>query len=209
MADKTISKNEAVRLAIVELGQQATRGQIQAFVKERFGFEMSPNHVSVARVAALRKLQAAPQPEAQPAAAPAPARGTKNGGPPAASPQPAEGEKVTKKEAVRRALAALGKDAKPIAIQGWVKDNLAIDMTTDHISTTKGELLRKARKKPAARKPAASPQPPGQAAPALPAVKVANAKRSAVEMADILTLKDLVRRVGAAHLRTLIDVISR
>jgi hypothetical protein len=28
-------------------------------------------------------------------------------------------------------------------------------------------------------------------------------------MKDILTLKDLVRRVGAAHLHTLIDVLSR
>jgi hypothetical protein len=29
-----------------------------------------------------------------------------------------------------------------------------------------------------------------------------------VDMKDILTLKDLVRRVGAAHLHTLIDVMS-
>jgi hypothetical protein len=209
MAEKTISKNEAVRLAIVELGQQATRGQIQALVKERFGLEMSPNHVSAARVAALRKLQAAPQPEAQPAAAaPAPARGTKNGGQAAVKPQPVEGEKITKKEAVRRALAALGKKAKPTAIQGWIKDTLHIDMTTAHISTTKGDLLRKA-KKPPAKKPVASPQPRGQAAPAPPRVKAANGKGSTVEMADILKLKDLVRRVGAAHLRTLIDLMSK
>ena len=53
-------------------------------------------------------------------------------------------EKFTKKDAVRRALTELGNNAMPVAIQGWIKDNLGIEMTAGHVSTTKGEILRKA-----------------------------------------------------------------
>src|SRR5579859_5303425 len=52
--------------------------------------------------------------------------------------------KITKREAVRQALAALGNDAMPVRIQGWVKEHLGVEMTAGHVSTTKGELLRKA-----------------------------------------------------------------
>jgi hypothetical protein len=199
MADTKISKNEAVRLAILELGKEAGRVEIQKHVKERFGFDLTLNHVSAARVAALRKLGATPGPQA--ASAPATRAEAKNGAR-AAARTPPEGEKITKKEAVRRALATLGKKAKPTAIKGWIKDNLAIEMTTDHISTAKGELLRKGKKKPTP-----SPAPKVQAAAVTRAVKAANGKGVLLE--DILTLKDLVKRIGAEHLRTLIDVMSK
>ena len=45
------------------------------------------------------------------------------------------GGKITKNEAVRQALAALGNDAKPIAIQNHVKDHFGIEMTTKHTSS--------------------------------------------------------------------------
>ena len=64
-------------------------------------------------------------------------------------------EKITKTEAVRRALAELGNDAMPVAIQGWVKDKLGVEMTAGHVSTTKGQLLRDAAKEKAAPTPAA------------------------------------------------------
>src|SRR5262245_398606 len=62
-------------------------------------------------------------------------------------------EKISKQEAVRRALATLGNEAKPLVIQAHVKKAFALDMTTDHVSTAKGEILKKARagKKPGAR----------------------------------------------------------
>jgi hypothetical protein len=61
---------------------------------------------------------------------------------------------MTKKDAVRQAMAALGNNAMPKAIRDWVKDNLEIEMTAGHASTTKGEILREAR--------AATPEPPEQ-----------------------------------------------
>jgi hypothetical protein len=63
--------------------------------------------------------------------------------------------KITKTDAVRQALAALGNDAMPVRIQGWVKDNLGVEMTSGHVSTTKGEILRKAAEAAAASGPAA------------------------------------------------------
>ena len=66
MAREKITKNEAVRLALVELGKDAPRGRIQGFVKERFGFDMNLNHVSAARVAAIRKLAKDEKPAAVP-----------------------------------------------------------------------------------------------------------------------------------------------
>jgi hypothetical protein len=44
-------------------------------------------------------------------------------------------EKITKQEAVRRALAHFGKDGKPAQMQGWIKQQFNLDMSTDHIST--------------------------------------------------------------------------
>src|SRR5439155_11962574 len=66
---------------------------------------------------------------------------------------------MSKKEAVRRALAELGSDAKPSAMQPWIKQQFGIDMSTNHISASKGEIQSKSKKagkaKPAAKKSAA------------------------------------------------------
>jgi hypothetical protein len=128
-----------------------------------------------------------------------------NGAGPTRKAQPIAGAKISKQEAVRRALSKLGKKAKPKAIQAWIKDHLHLDMTTDHISTTKSQLL-KAQKKSASSKPAASAAPPASVVAALPEVKPASEKGVAME--DILTLKELLQRVGAGPLRTLIAVLS-
>jgi hypothetical protein len=96
-------------------------------------------------------------------------------------------ETITKKEAVRRSLAKLGKNAQPVEIQKDIKDRFGIDMTTGHISTTKGELRRGAKgKKKGGTK---------QAAPAIP-------------LEDILAVRSLVDRLGAAPLKTLIDALQ-
>src|SRR3954464_1537339 len=65
------------------------------------------------------------------------------------------GKKVNKMEAVRRSLAKLGAEATPREIQADVKKRFKVDMTTDHISTYKGDIARKARQKKAAGQPEA------------------------------------------------------
>jgi hypothetical protein len=125
-------------------------------------------------------------------------------------------EKITKQEAVRRALAHFGREAKPAQMKGWIKEEFRIDMSTDHISTAKGEILRKARegKKPAAKKPAppksaareAGPKPtaPPQAKPT-PAPATGG---GGIPLEDILAVKNLVGRLGAGPLHALIDAFA-
>jgi hypothetical protein len=115
-----------------------------------------------------------------------------------------KGGQISKQEAVRRALAHFGRDAKPAQMQGWIKQRFNIDMTTGHISRAKGEILRKAAAQKAAAKKAAAPKPQVQraAASATPA-------KAAVPLADVLAVKDLVGRLGAGPLHTLIDAFAK
>jgi septum formation inhibitor MinC len=119
-------------------------------------------------------------------------------------------KKISKQEAVRRALKHFGNDAKPLQMQPWIKQELGIDMTTDHISTAKGDALRAARKAKAAKKaaatqPAAVPQRAAAKADAAPASR----KPTAVPLDDILYIKELVRRVEPAAVKTLIDAFTK
>jgi hypothetical protein len=120
---------------------------------------------------------------------------------------------MTKMEAVRQALAELGKDAKPLQLRAFVKERFGIDMTADHVSTYKGQILRKqqgagrALKAKAAKPPAAPNAEPGQAAPT-PQPK-ARGTAAGIGLGDITAVKDLVERVGADTLKQLIDVLAR
>jgi hypothetical protein len=115
----------------------------------------------------------------------------------AASPK----KKMTKKDAVRRSLAKLGEDAKPKAIQADIRKRFKIEMDLGHISTTKGEIRREREGKP--KKLAAATE---QAAP--PAARTSKQTGTAVAIDDILALRTLLDRVGADHLRALIDALS-
>jgi hypothetical protein len=128
-----------------------------------------------------------------------------------AAPKKAPGD-ITKQEAVRRALAELGRDAMPLRIKGFVKNRYGLEMTTNHISTAKGDILRKAKStalKPAVQQSVESksepdtpaPRPQGQPGPA-PQAK-------AIGLDDIEAVKGLLERVGAPALRKLIDVMAR
>jgi hypothetical protein len=121
-------------------------------------------------------------------------------------------EKVTKQEAVRRALAELGNDSRPAQMKVWIKQRLGIDMTADHVSTAKGDILRKAGvkgkpKKPGPRKAAqaAGPKPAAQAGPA----PARGEKQASIPLDDILYVKALVGRHGPGPLHTLIDAFAK
>jgi hypothetical protein len=139
----------------------------------------------------------------------------KNGSAAAPGPRADQGEKVTKKEAVRRALAELGDDALVPKLHEHILERFGYDMTPGHISTTRGSLFkeagkgrRKKRKKPGpkpgskrkAKAEAAAPQP--EKAPAAPA-----ATGGLVDY--VITVQDLIEQLGADQLRKLIDVLDR
>ena len=119
-------------------------------------------------------------------------------------------EQITKQEAVRRALAHFGKGGKPAQMQGWIREQLGIEMGTDHISTAKGEILRKRAgkaKKSAARR--AAPTPAVQPAAASTSPAKGSGKAGGIPLEDILAVRELVGRLGATPLHTLIDAFAK
>jgi hypothetical protein len=121
----------------------------------------------------------------------------------AAAPTQPAAAPIKKQEAVRRALAALGRDAKPLQLQAWIRENLHIEMTADHVSTAKGIILRQQAKAKKAAKPKPAPQPAAAPKPQPP-----SGKQAALPLDDILMVKQLVGRYGAGPLHTLIDAFA-
>jgi hypothetical protein len=119
-------------------------------------------------------------------------------------------DKVSKKEAVRRALKALGKGATPSALRPWIKQQFGIEMSNDHISTAKGEILRgkggKGKTKAAGQARTAARQP---ARPAAPLSSGPGPAAGTVSLDDVRLVKALVARVGPGQLRGLLDLLAR
>jgi hypothetical protein len=129
-------------------------------------------------------------------------------------------EQISKQEAVRRALEAMGRDATPSQMQPYIKDNFGIEMSTDHISTSKGIILRKKKagqgkgaKRPVAQEAATEGGvKEGAGRKALIQQKPAAArvgKEAGIPLEDILYIKGLVGRFGPDQLHTLIDAFAR
>jgi hypothetical protein len=57
---------------------------------------------------------------------------------------------VTKMDAVRKAMARLGWDTGRAQIRDYVKAHFGIEMTADHVSTCRADILRKKSAKPKA-----------------------------------------------------------
>jgi hypothetical protein len=109
---------------------------------------------------------------------------------------------MTKVEAVRRALKALGRDATPAKLQPYINQTFGIQMTPAHVTTCKGVILR--RKKKPGPKPKVPPEPLVQVA-ATPA----KAPKNGITLEDLQSVKVLIGRVGANQLKSLIDLLSR
>src|SRR5262249_679161 len=112
-----------------------------------------------------------------------------------------------KVEMVRRALAGLGKGAKPLQIRAFVKERFGTELDTNLISYYKKRLAGK-RKKRQGKKAGAQPKQQPAAAPA-GQTKAPAAGRSGINLDDLRLVKDLVGRVGAEQLRGLIDLLAR
>jgi len=113
--------------------------------------------------------------------------------------------KLTRKEAVRRAMQEIGEDAKLADLQAVIRDRFHIAIGTNHISTERGKIRKEAQPKarPAAKKAApkkrtapnqaAAPAP--AAAPTAPAAEAVPAGGYGLE--DIQAAKQLLGRLGA------------
>jgi hypothetical protein len=133
-----ISKMEAVRRALAELGQDATRTEIQSFVKERLGIEMNADVVSTYKAHIARKAAkttpvsaaaAQNKPAPMPRAKSSPAPVAKKPAPPAKKkPAPATGRNGTAGaiglddiRAVKDLVGRVGPDSLKTLIEVLVK----------------------------------------------------------------------------------------
>jgi hypothetical protein len=130
----------------------------------------------------------------------------------------ASGNGMTKMDGVRKALAELGRDAPPLKIREYLKQRLGIEMTTDHISNYKSEIRKAAArrkhaghsnaKQPSASKTYTSSQATAQKASASSTATTSNGRSSGgISLQDIQAAKELIGRVGAGQLRSLIDLL--
>jgi hypothetical protein len=111
------------------------------------------------------------------------------------------GKALSKLEAVRRTMAELGNDAKPLAIQAHLKKTFGIDMDPKLISNYKNLVKKTAGGKPKGRKPKAA-----EAAQA-PALRARTA--GGISLDDIRAVKELSDRLGADKVRELVDLLAR
>ncbi len=107
-------------------------------------------------------------------------------------------EKLTNKaEAIRRALAKLGNKAMPTAIQGFIKTNFGVEMTTQVISVYKCQLAKKGKR---GRKPI-------EAGTLMePARKLTI--HEAVSFKDMRMVKEIRNRLGPARMRELVALMA-
>src|SRR5262249_56013338 len=68
MAKKTnsITKQEAVRRALADKGRDATPSQLKPYIKEKFGFDMSPEHITSCKTKVLKAGTAKKEPSPKP-----------------------------------------------------------------------------------------------------------------------------------------------
>ena len=143
----------------------------------------------------------------------------KTNGQPAATATAAKTPTLSKSEAVRRAMKALGMDATRGQIKAYAHDKLGMDLDPDHISSLASDIRRLARKK---QKPAAkvakaekttAPVPTAKTALVKTPVRQASADKGSasvgLSLVDVQAVKDLVQRLGADQLKGLIDVLTR
>ena len=97
----------------------------------------------------------------------------------------AKGEGGNKAQMVRDAIAALGDDGKPQAIQSWIADKYKVDITTTMISSYKSNMMKKGSGK-----------------------KGGGRSKGGDIIDDISTVQGLLAKHGKSNLSKLIDALS-
>ena len=108
-------------------------------------------------------------------------------------------EKLTNKmEAIRRALAKFGNKAMPTEIQGFIKINFDVEMTTPLISVYKHKLVKKKGK------PGRKPKEAGAVGEVAPIPSA----HGGVSFKDMRLVKEISDRLGPARMRELVALMA-
>jgi hypothetical protein len=123
----------------------------------------------------------------------------------AAKPTANGAEKVSKMEAMRRAVQSLGKEASPKDLQGHIEKEYKLTMSYDMASTYKSSVLKELGK---AKKPGGKPskRPASSSGGQKP---VARATVGGISLEDIRAVKDLADRIGAEKVQQLAQVLAK
>ncbi len=106
----------------------------------------------------------------------------------------------SKTEAVKRALRRLGWDAMPLEIAEWVWKKYGMEMDKSHVSTVKSTILRQMREERGREPATPAPEPVQEEEP------MHAGDTETLSIAELLTVKELVRRIGADRLSELADL---
>ena len=109
-------------------------------------------------------------------------------------------EVASKAEAVRRALAELGKRATPTEIQNFVHSRFGVEMTAKVISVYKSKLGGKSSRGKRHRKSAG--ETPGAG------TSLKGGAFDGVRFKDLRTIKDIRDRLGPARMRELVELMA-
>jgi hypothetical protein len=96
-------------------------------------------------------------------------------------------------EATRKALAELGREAKPLEIREYLKSKFGIDTSTSLISTYKTVLLKKGKGKKAA----------------VGSHRSGTRANGRFSLEDIKAVKELSDRIGADKVKELAELLSK
>jgi hypothetical protein len=108
-------------------------------------------------------------------------------------PEETNGEQISKMEAMRRALAKMGFDAKPVEYQRFIKSKFGLEMTTDMISNYKSTL------KATAVTSAATPSTP----------KAETKLAGGFSLDELTAVKALADKIGAEKVRQLAQALAK
>jgi hypothetical protein len=109
---------------------------------------------------------------------------------------------ISKMEAVRQALAALGKDAGPAEILPFIKEKFGVVMSTDMAYNYKSTALKKKRGKKRGPKP-------GRKAAAAATAPSNGRTTEGISLDDIQAVKALADKLGADKVWRLAQVLAK
>ncbi len=105
-------------------------------------------------------------------------------------------------DAVRQALNSLGRDAKPPALDSYIRDHFGMSIPHNMISSYKSQLRSKKKGGKGGRRG----RPP--ASESAKAVEAVAEERQRVSFKDLQEVKNLAGRLGIAKLQKLVEVLA-
>jgi hypothetical protein len=103
------------------------------------------------------------------------------------------GAQISKMEAMRRALAKMGGDAKPVEYQTFIKSKFGLEMTKDMISNYKSTLKASA----------------GTNAVTAPTLKAQGEPAGRFSLDELSAVKALADKIGAEKVRQLAHALAK